>query len=140
MGHPVKAQCPGALEQILNTLVQLTLVRLHRQRVVGTALGDPLGNLPLAAHSVDSDDAAMQVQHLQQLGNGGDLVGFLVSLDLAHGQALLRRPGADHVNGSFLPGPVIGTSGRLPINGHHFTRQQFSDGLGSGDEAVLQLP
>ena len=58
---------------------------------------------------------------------------------LAQGQALLSGPGADHVDGSFLASLVIGTSGGLPVNGHHLPREQFSDGLGPGDEAVLQL-
>lgn len=34
---------------------------------------------------------------------------------------------------------IIGPSGRLPINDHHFTRQLFSDGLDPGYEAVLHL-
>ena len=43
------------------------------------------------------------------------------------------------MDGALLTGPVIGTAGRLAVNGHHFTRQQFGDGLGPGNEAVLQL-
>ena len=68
---------------------------------------------------------AVQVQHLQSAeggGNGGALVGFLVSLHLAQGQRLLgslRLRRTDHVDGSLLAGPVIGTSGRLAVNGHH---------------------
>ena len=81
----------------------------------------------------------MQVQQLQQLGNGGDLVGFRVSFDLSQGQALLGSPGADHVNGSFLPRPVIGASRGLAVNGHHLAGEQFRNGLGPGHEGILQL-
>ena len=52
IGCLVKAQRLGALEQVLNTLMQSTLVLLHRQHVVGAALGDLLSDLPLAAHGV----------------------------------------------------------------------------------------
>ena len=38
-----------------------------------------------------------------------------------------------------LSRPVIGTSGRLPINGHHLARQQLGNGLCPGHETVLQL-
>ena len=139
IGRPVKAQGLGAREQVLNALVQLALVFLHRQHIVSPALGDLLGDLSLAAHGVDGDDAAIQVQHLQQLGNGGDLVGFLVGLHLAQGQVLLGGPGADPVDGPLLPRTVIGPSGRLAVNSHHLARQQLGDGLGPGYEAILQL-
>ena len=65
IGCLVKAECLGPLEQILNTLVELPLVLLHRQHVVGAALGDLLGDLPLAAHGVDGYDATVQLQHFQ---------------------------------------------------------------------------
>ncbi len=130
IGHAVKAQCLGPFEQVLNILVQLTLVLLHRQHIVGTTICDLLRNLSLAAHGVDSYDTAIQLQHLQQLRNGSDLIGFLVGLDLTQGQALLGGPGADHMDGPLLPSTVIGPSGRLAVDSHHLARQQLGDGLG----------
>ena len=86
--HPVKAQCLGPCEQVSDALVELTLVLLHRQHVIGPASCDLLGNLPLAAHGVNGHDAVVQIQQVQQLGNGGDFVGLRLSLDLTQGQSL----------------------------------------------------
>ena len=137
--HPVKTPGLGSLEQVSDALMQPALVLLHRQHVVGPARYDLLGDLPLAAHGVDGHDAAIQVQHLQQLWDGGDLIGLLLGLDLAQGQVILRGPGADQVYGPLVPRRIIGPSGRLAVNGHHLTRQQLGDGLGPGYEAILQL-
>ena len=55
--------------------MELTLVLLHRRRLhartFGPASCDLLGNLTLAAHGVNGHDAAVQIQQVQQLGNGG---------------------------------------------------------------------
>ena len=66
----------GHLKQVLDVSVELPLVGLHRQQVVGAAVDDLLGNLGLAAHGVDGDDAPAQLQQRQQLGDGGDFVGI----------------------------------------------------------------
>ena len=86
IGHPVKARCLGLLEPVADAIVELTLILLHRQHIVSPAVCDLLGNLPLAAHGpiwsrVDGNDAAVQVQHFQQLGNGGDFIGLLLGPD-----------------------------------------------------------
>ena len=57
--------------------MELSLILLHRQHVIGPAVHDLLGNLPLATHGVNGHDAALQIQQVQQLGNGGDLIGLL---------------------------------------------------------------
>ena len=88
VGHPVKAQRLRPLEQVSDALVELTLVLLHRQDVIGPAVCDLLGNLPLAAHGVNGHDAAVQIQQVQQLGNGGDLIGLLRRPDLPQRQGV----------------------------------------------------
>jgi hypothetical protein len=40
----------------------------------------------LAAHGVDGDNAAFEVQNAQQLGDGRDFVSLVVDLDLAEQQ------------------------------------------------------
>ena len=64
----------GHLKQVLDVSVEFPLVGLHRQQVVGAAVDDLLGNLGLAAHGVNGDDAPAQLQQRQQLGDGGDFV------------------------------------------------------------------
>ena len=87
MGHSLEAELRRSLEPVPHvfiplTLIQLTLVLLQRQHVAGSPVQNPLGDLPLAAHGVDGDDAPLQFQHWQQLGDGGD-VDFQVAP--AHG-------------------------------------------------------
>ena len=94
---------PGPGEPVSDALVELTLVLLHRQDVIGPAVADLRGDRPRATHGVDGHDAAVQIQHFQQLGNGGDLIGFLRSLDLAQGLGVRRGPGADQVYGPLFP-------------------------------------
>ena len=53
-------------------------------------LTEPLASL---AHRVDSHDSAFDGEHMQQLGDGYDLVGFFRHLDLAEHKALTGSKG-----------------------------------------------
>src|SRR5262249_13973098 len=66
----------GFLQTLLDVLQQLFLVALDRQDVVAAPSDDSLGNLLLAAHRVDADQSPLQLQQLQQPGNGRDFVGI----------------------------------------------------------------
>ena len=68
MGHSFEARCPGFLKQVPYVLVQPSLILLHRQDIVGSLLQDALGNLLLAAHGVNGDDAALQVNSSSNRG------------------------------------------------------------------------
>ena len=69
------------------------------QLVVDQLVGDQLvGDLALAAHGTGGDDRAFNDQHVQKLGDGNDLIGFLGHLDLAEHQSLARREGRDDVD------------------------------------------
>ena len=78
----------------------------------------------------DGHDASVERQESQQLGNGGDLVGLPLHLDLAQRHAVGRSPRAHQVNGLLAPGPVVGAAHRLTVNGHHFTLGQSGHLLG----------
>ena len=91
IGRPVKVRCCGLLEQVSDALVELTLILFHRQHVIGPAVHNLLGNLPLTSHGVNGDDTTMPVQQVQQLGNGGDFIGLRRGFDLAQGQSLPPR-------------------------------------------------
>ena len=69
--------------------------------------GDP-GNRPLAAHGVNTDEEAFQVQGIEQFGNGRDLVALRRHFLLTKYQTQPGRKGADHVNGRFAA--VAGTA------------------------------
>ena len=68
----------GGVEVAFDLGVQGGLVVLDRQKVVGPCIDDGLGESRVAAHGVDGDQGAVQVQPLQEGRNGGDLVGFHV--------------------------------------------------------------
>src|SRR5208337_536912 len=83
------------------------------QDVVGFLVDDFLRDVALAAHGVDGDDRALDRQHVEQGGNGDDLVRLLVHLRLREYEALARREGRDHVNGilaALAPRPPRGLS------------------------------
>ncbi|AVZ79330.1 hypothetical protein C3497_07670 [Zoogloeaceae bacteirum Par-f-2] len=79
---------------------QLRVVVLHAQHVVGAAFADRARNLRLCAHRVDRHHAAFQGELREQLGNGGDLVGFLGRGPLAQHHAHPGGERADHVQGT----------------------------------------
>ena len=58
-------------------VVQGGLVVFDREEVIGTLAHDLLCNRGLATHSVEGHDRTTDLQQAQQLGDRGDLVGFL---------------------------------------------------------------
>ena len=77
---------------------QRALIGLQGEDVIGASIDHLAGDLALAAHGVDGDDRAFNDQHVQKLGDGNDLIGFLGHLDLAEHQSLARREGRDDVD------------------------------------------
>ena len=129
----------GHLKQVLDVSVELPLVGLHRQQVVGAAVDDLLGNLGLAAHGVDGDDAPAQLQQRQQLGDGGDFVGMGLGAGLAQHQVILGGPGAHQVQrGPALP-PVMASPQGLAVDGHHLSLGQLGHRSHPGHETGAEL-
>jgi hypothetical protein len=54
--------------------VQRALVALEGEDVVAALRDDLFGGGPLAVEGIDGHDRALERQHLEQLGHGGDLV------------------------------------------------------------------
>ena len=67
----------GELEMIADFLVEIALVAFDVEDVVTAFFNDLGGDFALGAHGVDSDDGSLEVEHFQQLGDGGDLVAFV---------------------------------------------------------------
>jgi len=57
---------------------QIQMLVLHTQHRVGLTFADRFGYLRLSAHRVNGYDRPLERQGLEQLGNGGDLVGRLL--------------------------------------------------------------
>ena len=65
VGVPLEAEFQSPLEEVAYVLVQVALILLHSKQIVGLCLDDLPGDLLLAAHGVDGDDATGEFQQLQ---------------------------------------------------------------------------
>jgi hypothetical protein len=60
-----------------------------------------LGNLLLAAHRVDRNQAVFDFEHFQQFRDRRDFIAFFIHDDLSETDVIGRRPGADHMDRRF---------------------------------------
>src|SRR3954465_2400969 len=70
---------------------------LQPQEIVGPLGPNLCRDVLLAAHGVERHDATVEMQGVEQLRNGGDLVRLAVDLALTEHQSLITRPGADQM-------------------------------------------
>ena len=73
------------------------MIGFEHQQVIGLLIENLLGNLGLAPHRVERNEAVFQVQLVQQKRNGGDLVGLWLHTLLSQRESLLTRPGTDQM-------------------------------------------
>src|SRR3954464_9842808 len=92
------------------------LVALDGDDTVAPTSDDLLDDLLLAAHGVDRDERAVQVDLLQELRDGGDLIGLGVGGHLSQCDPLLAGPGADDVQGAEVLGPVVRAATGLAVD------------------------
>ena len=128
IGDALKSEFFGSLEKVSNVFVQLALILLHRQQIVGVGLDDLPGGLLLAAHGVDGDDASVSSSSCSSLGMA------VISLDFSSpwsgpAPSIGRGPNVDHVDGLFTQGAVMGAPHRLAVDGHHFALGELGHGL-----------
>ena len=88
-------------ESLLDRRVQGRRVTFHRQEIIAFLSNDLCGDGLLATHRINRHPMPLEVERLEQLGNGGDLVAFGDDLFLAENDAPFRSESADHVNGGF---------------------------------------
>ncbi|CAM3901610.1 hypothetical protein POHY109586_24440 [Polaromonas hydrogenivorans] len=100
-----------------NSPVQVAVVALEVEHVVRFTVHDGFGDGLLTPHGVNGDDAALDAQQLEQLGNGGDFVGLFVRLHLPQQHAGLARPGAHDMQRRLSA--MARAAHALAINGHH---------------------
>ena len=129
----------GIRERLDDIVVKGLLILFERQDVVGILLDDLLGNLPLAAHRIDRDDAAGDCQSVQEFGNRSDLIRLVVDLDLGQNEAIGARPSRDHMDGGFAVGPIVGATHRLTVDGDDLGGEDLGCRLHPSNEARLEL-
>src|SRR4051794_23269232 len=84
----------GTFEMSTHGLEGAAVISLQRQQVVGTLGSDPCGNVLLAPHSIERHNGAVELQGVEQLGDGGDLVRLAVDLALTEHQSLITGQGS----------------------------------------------
>lgn len=83
--------------------MEVGLVVLDGEQVVGLGIDNRLGDVVLASHRVDGDQSTSQGQGLEQVGDGRDLVGLLVSGELPQHQRVVHDESAHDVDGGQSP-------------------------------------
>src|SRR4051794_12776934 len=128
----------GTLEVLPDSLEGAAMVRLEHEKVVGALGPDPLGDALLAAHRVQRDDAAVEVQGAEQLGDGRDLVRLAVDRALAEHQPAPARPGADQVQRPALVAAAAGPADGLAVDRDHLALGPDRQRLRPAGEAGLE--
>ena len=77
------------------------LISFQGEHVIRLVSDDPVGDLHLTAHGIDRDQSALELpglgQKIEQVRDGGDLVGLLRHAQLGQGQPGVGRIGAQGV-------------------------------------------
>ena len=114
------------------------LIALEREQVVPALVADELGNGHLTPHRIDADQTVGDVEDSEEFGDGGDLIGFAIDLDLAEEQVLVDRPGIDEVDGAVLLAVVAPLEG-LAIDGEVLAGQAPQQPRHPRPEPLLHL-
>lgn len=123
-------------EGVLDVFEEVFRVVLDGEGIVAALVHDFLGDGLLAAHRVDSYQRAVEVQQLQQHGNGRDFVGLGVHRYLAQGQVLGRGRAAHQVQRPELC--RTGATQGLAVDGYMLDSQSATDGLHPFPKASLE--
>src|SRR3954453_13441055 len=128
----------GTFEMSTHGLEGAAVIGLQRQEVVGTLGPDPRGDVLLAPHRVERHDGAVEMQGIEQLGDGGDLVRLAIDLALTEHQPLITGPGANQVQRTMIVAAAAGAPDGLAVDRHHLTRHLTRQGLCPAREAALE--
>src|SRR3954463_3574400 len=109
----------GTFEISLRGLEGAAVIGLQRQQVVGTLRPDPRGDVLLASHGVERHDGALEMQGVEQLGDGGNLVRLAVDLALTEHQSSITGPGTNQMQRAVIVAAAAGAPDGLAVNRHH---------------------
>lgn len=126
----------GIADEIAHPLVQRGLIARHREQIVRPLVDDLGGNVMLAAHGVDADQQALDVQGVEQFRDGRHLIALARDALLPQHQSKLGRKGANHVHRGAA---TIGRATQaLAIDGHD-TVERTNDVADPAPEHGLEL-
>lgn len=84
-------------EEEPGVVMQARLIAFERAHMIRALRDDARGDGLLRPHGVDGDDRAFDVEHLQEIGYGGDLVGLSVDGALRQHEAGVGGVGRDQM-------------------------------------------
>ncbi len=137
--HIPKIHFATPRKQVLDVLIELSLILFNRQEIVDVLLHNRLDNLGLAADGINRDDAARQFQHAQERRNGSNFVRFVLDFALSEHQMVRHRPRTHHRDCILAPRAVMRTTQLFTINGDNLTMHPFGDGTNPLEETLLKL-
>jgi hypothetical protein len=104
--------------------VQISLVSLNCQQVVGSLLDDGSSDIFLTAHSICGNQTSFQIKQSKELWDCCDFIRFLVSPDLPDGYPIGCGEGTHQMQGTLraaqrrsLERMTVG----FPVDGHNPT-------------------
>jgi len=122
------------LDEPLDFLMCGAVIALEGEDMVGVFADDVGGDILLASHDINGDDAAFEFEGAKRFGDGGNLVGFFIHFDLAQHQSIFRCPGADDVgNGISL---VEGAAQGFAVDGDRVVAKGGTGYLYPSDKTV----
>src|SRR3954464_15783571 len=128
----------GTFEMSPYGLEGAAVIGLQRQEIVSTLRSDPRGNVLLAPHRVERHDGAVEMQGIEQLGNGGDLVRLAVDLALTEHQSLITGPGTDQMQRAVIVARAARAPDGLAVDRDHLALDLTRQGLCPAREAALE--
>ena len=104
-------------DSVPDAFFEQRLVAFDGQDIIGPLFYYFRCNVLLAAHCIDGHDAPFDIKQAKQLGDGRDLVAFLLRGYLPQAQPALGSESRNHVDGRV--GLVVGVANALAIEGNH---------------------
>src|SRR5262249_14485779 len=126
----------GRLNGGVDVCFQDGLVAFDLQQIFGPGIADRARNVLLAPQGINRYQRSVQFQQLEQLGDGGNLVGLVFDGDLPQGQRVSPNPGAHQVQAGAAQAtaPAQGLTIDLDV----LDPQVGTDGVDPGGETVLE--
>src|SRR3954470_19615380 len=128
----------GTFEMFARRFEGAAVIGLQRQEIVSTLRSDPRGNVLLAPHRVERHDGAVEMQGIEQLGDGGDLVRLAVDRAPTEHQFLITCPGADQMQRAVIVARAARAPDGLAVNRDHLALDLTRQGLCPAREAALE--
>lgn len=115
-------------------VMEAALVALGAENGVATFFHNLSGDGTLGAHRVDGDHGTLEIEHFQELGDGGDFMGFLADEDLGEGDPRFTGPRADGVEMTAFS--AAGSAEGFAVDGNLAAFHREAEALKMGGDAA----